>query len=292
MRFTKMHGIGNDYIFINCLDRQVDNPSQLSQLLSDRHFGAGSDGLVLIMPSDKADFRMRMFNPDGSEAEMCGNAIRCVGKYVYDNGFTDKNGIAVETLAGIRQLEMKASGGRIESVRVDMGKPIMEPSRIPVDFDGDRFISEPVTIEGVTYSVTCVSMGNPHAVAYIKDIKAFPLDRVGPLMENHSLFPDRINAEFAVVEDRNTVSMRVWERGAGETLACGTGACAVLAASVLNNLTDRTATLRLPGGDLLIEWSRQDGHIYMTGPAVRVYEGEACIEDIIKGKGIQHGKDQ
>lgn len=277
MKFTKMHGLGNDYIYVNCLDYTLEDPSKIARFVSDRHFGVGSDGLVLILPSDKADFRMRMFNSDGSEAEMCGNAIRCVGKYVYDNGLTDKTSIAIDTLAGVKILEMTVKNGEIELVKVDMGKPVLKPQDIPINSDKDLFISEAVSIDGQTFKVTGVSMGNPHAVAYIDDVDSFPLSAIGPKMENHELFPRRINAEFVQVLDRYTLKMRVWERGAGETLACGTGACAVLVSSVLNGLSERRATVRLLGGDLLIEWNENDNHVYMTGPAVKVFDGEIRI---------------
>lgn len=273
MKFTKMHGLGNDYIYVNCFDQKIDNPGELARKLSDRHFGIGSDGLVLILPSEKADFRMRMFNSDGSEAEMCGNAIRCVGKFVYDNRLTDKKTITVETLAGIKTLEMTEKDGIIMLVRVDMGEPILEPARIPVKTDKDIFISEKIDVSGQYFNVTCVSMGNPHAIAYVDDVDNFPVDKIGPLLENHQLFPKRINAEFVQVIDRNTLKMRVWERGAGETMACGTGACAVLVASVLNGITERRATVKLLGGDLFIEWDEKTNKVFKTGPATTVFEG-------------------
>lgn len=277
MKFTKMHGLGNDYIYVNCLDKTVENPSEVARFVSDRHFGIGSDGLVLILPSDKTDFRMRMFNSDGSEAEMCGNAIRCVGKFVYDNGLTSKTDIAIDTLAGIKILDMTVKDGKVTLVRVDMGEPVLRPRDIPVDSDKELFVSQPVTIDGQVYKVTCVSMGNPHAVTYVEDVANFPLEVVGPKMETHPLYPRKINSEFVQLIDRQTLKMRVWERGAGETLACGTGACAVLVATVLNGLCDRKATVKLKGGDLTIEWNGQDNHVYMTGPATKVFEGEIEI---------------
>ncbi|MCX7708258.1 MAG: diaminopimelate epimerase [Clostridia bacterium] len=277
MKFTKMQGLGNDYIYVNCLSEKVENPSEVAKFVSDRHFGIGSDGLVLIMPSEIADFRMRMFNSDGSEAEMCGNAIRCVGKYVYDNKLTDKTTVKVETLAGIKILEMTAENGKVVLVKVDMGEPILKPKDIPVKSEKDRFIAEPVEVNGKTFNVTCVSMGNPHAVAYVKDVLKFPLEADGPKMETHTLYPRKINAEFVQIIDRQNLKMRVWERGAGETLACGTGACAVLVASVLNGVSDRKATVKLLGGDLIIEWNEKDNHVYMTGPAVKVFDGEIDI---------------
>lgn len=274
MKFTKMQGLGNDYIYVDCTQIDIDNPSEVAKKVSDRHFGIGSDGLVLIMSSDMADFRMRMFNSDGSEAEMCGNAIRCVGKYVYDNKLTDKSTISVETLAGIKILDLKIENGKVALVKVDMGEPVLLPGQIPVNSEKDRFISEPVKIDGKIYCVTAVSMGNPHAVSYVEDVINFPLFEVGPKMETHQLFPRKINAEFVQVIDRATLKMRVWERGAGETLACGTGACAVLVSSVLNGISERTAAIKLLGGDLSVEWSASDNHVYMTGPAVKVFDGE------------------
>ncbi len=274
MKFTKMHGLGNDYIYVNCLDENIENPSSMAKLLSDRHFGIGSDGLVLILPSSEADFRMRMFNLDGSEAEMCGNAIRCVGKYIYDKGFTDKTIVKVQTLAGIKVLELNLHDGDVASVRVDMGEPILEPERIPVKSRLDRFIAQQVEVDGEIFTVTCVSMGNPHAITYVEDVSKFPLERIGPKMETHSLYPKKINAEFVQIIDRSSMKMRVWERGVGETLACGTGACAVLVASVINGLSERKATVQLRGGDLIIEWNEKDNHVYMNGPAVLVFEGE------------------
>lgn len=274
MQFTKMHGLGNDYVYINCFEEKVENLSELARFVSDRHFGVGSDGLVLILPSEKADFRMRMFNADGSEAEMCGNAIRCVGKYVYDNKLTGKKTITVETLAGVKILELfTGKDQKVNLVRVDMGEPILNPRDIPVDSGMERFINEPVEIMGEEYHVTCVSMGNPHAVTYVGNVKEFPLERIGPLMENHPLFPRRINAEFVEIVSRTHLKMRVWERGAGETMACGTGACAVLVASCLNGLSERKATVELLGGNLTIEWNEENNRVYKTGPAVSVFKG-------------------
>lgn len=277
MKFTKMQGLGNDYIYVNCFKEKVINPSETAKFVSDRHFGIGSDGLVLIMPSETCDFRMRMFNSDGSEAEMCGNAIRCVGKYVYDNGMTQKSVIEVETLAGIKILDMTVENNKVAMVRVDMGEPILEPSRIPVNSEKELFVCQPVVIDGKEFKVTCVSMGNPHAVTYVDDVENFPLEIIGPKMENNILFPKRINAEFVQILDRNTLKMRVWERGAGETLACGTGACAVLVSSVLNDISSRCVVVKLLGGDLIIEWNEKDNHVYMTGPATKVFDGEIQI---------------
>lgn len=274
MKFTKMHGLGNDYIYVNCMKDCPDDPAGLSKRLSDRHFGIGSDGLVLIMPSKVADFRMRMFNSDGSESEMCGNASRCIGKFVYDNGLTDKKTVTMETLAGIKILELAVENGKVEFVRVDMGEPVLKPVDIPVRSTKDLFISEPVIIKDRTFNVTCVSVGNPHAVSYVDDVANFPLEVYGPVMETNELYPRRINSEFVEVIDRKTLKMRVWERGAGETLACGTGACAVAVATVLNGLCDRKVTVKLLGGDLTIEWNEKDNHVYKTGPAVKVFDGE------------------
>lgn len=278
MKFTKMHGLGNDYIYINCFTEKVENPSEVSKFLSDRHFGVGSDGIVMILPSDKADFRMRMFNSDGSESEMCGNAIRCVGKYVYDNGMTDKKTVTVDTLAGIKILELSLnSDNKVESVCVDMGEPILIPSQIPVNHSGDRFISQPVTVQGETFQMTGVSMGNPHAVTYVSEVNKFPVHEIGSQIECHPLFPRKTNVEFVEVIDNKTLRMRVWERGAGETMACGTGACGVLVASVLNGKCERKATIKLLGGDLQIEWRESNNHVFMTGPAVKVFDGEVIL---------------
>jgi diaminopimelate epimerase len=274
MRFTKMQGLGNDYIYINCLEDCPDDPPNLAKRLSDRHFGIGSDGLVLIMQSKIADFRMRMFNPDGSEAEMCGNAIRCVGKYLYDNGLINRKRISVETLAGIRMLDLSVDNGKVLCVRVDMGEPVTKPENIPVNSVKDMFISQPVTVHGRTFRVTCVSMGNPHAVSYVDNVAAFPLEVFGPAMETNQLYPRKINSEFVELIDRKTLKIRVWERGTGETLACGTGACAAAVASVLNGLCDRKVTVKLLGGDLVIDWDEGDRHVYMTGPAEKVFNGE------------------
>jgi len=277
MKFTKMQGAGNDYIYVNCLNEQLANPNEVSKFVSDRHFGIGSDGLVLICPSEVADFRMRMFNSDGSESEMCGNAIRCVGSMFYDNNFTKKSKVTIETPAGIKILELRIKDGYVEQVRVDMGEPILKSELIPVKVSTDRMIKAPVEILDNTFYVTAVSMGNPHAVSYIEDVDGFDLYKYGPVMEVNKLYPKKINAEFVQVIDKKTLKMRVWERGAGETLACGTGACAVLVASVLNGLSERAATVKLLGGDLFIEWDEKNNHVYMTGPAVKVFEGEITI---------------
>lgn len=284
MKFTKMQGLGNDYVYVDCTKNELANPSEVSKFVSDRHFGIGSDGLILIMSSKIADFRMRMFNSDGSEAEMCGNGVRCVGKYVYDYGLTDKKTVKIETLAGIKVLELTVADGKVKFVKVDMGEPILKPAEIPVKSSKDIFVSEPVMVDGKEYKFTCVSMGNPHAITYIDDVDNLEIEKIGPKVENHEIFPRRTNTEFVQVIDRTTLKMRVWERGAGETLACGTGANAVLVASVLNGISERKATVRLLGGDLLIEWDEKDNHVYMTGPAVTVFDGEIDISHINQSK--------
>ena len=269
-----MHGIGNDYIYVNCFEETVSEPEKVSVILSDRHKGVGSDGLVLIMPSDKADFRMRIFNADGSEAMMCGNATRCIGKYVYERGLTDKTDITLETNSGIKYLKLFTENGRVTLVQVDMGKAILVPREIPVNSDSDRFIAEPVEVGGKTYSMTCVSMGNPHAVIFTDGIDSLDLEKIGPSFENHPLFPARVNTEFCEVIDSHTLRMRVWERGSGETFACGTGTCATVVAAVLNGICrhDEEVLVHLRGGDLRITY-RSDGTVMMTGPAAFVFEG-------------------
>lgn len=278
MRFTKMHGIGNDYIYVNCFEETVNDPEKVSVILSDRHKGIGSDGLVLIMPSDKADFRMRIFNADGSEAMMCGNATRCIGKYVYDNGLTDKTDVTLETNSGIKYLKLFVSDGKVESVTVDMGKAILVPREIPVNSELERYINQPLEIDGKEWRVTCVSMGNPHAVVFTERIDDMELEKLGPKFENHSLFPNRINTEFIEVIDNRTLRMRVWERGSGETFACGTGTCAAVVAACLNGICrqDEEILVHLRGGDLRITY-RSDGTVMMTGPADRVFDG--TVED-------------
>lgn len=274
MKFTKMQGLGNDYVYVNCMEQMVEDAAETARRVSDRHFGIGSDGLILICPSDKADFEMRMYNADGSRGEMCGNGIRCVGKYVYDYGLTDKTSLSVETLGGIKHLFLEVEDGKVSLVKVDMGPAILEPEKIPVTAEGSRVVDEPLQVDGKTFRMTCVSMGNPHAVIYVDDVQGMDLEKTGPSFENHERFPNRINTEFAHVLDRNTVEMRVWERGSGETLACGTGACAVAVASILNGYTEDQVTVRLLGGDLKIEWDREANKVYMTGPAEAVFDGE------------------
>ena len=275
MKFTKMQGLGNDYVYVNCFKEKIDNPPEVAKIVSNRHFGIGSDGLIMINPSKVADFEMEMYNADGSRGEMCGNGIRCVAKYVYDYGLTDKTSISVETLAGIKYLDLTVEDGKVVLVKVDMGKPMLRPEEVPVVSEKEEVIDEPITVDGQEYRMTCVSMGNPHAVVFIdQDVKEFPLETVGVKFENHERFPKRVNTEFVNVLDRHTAQMRVWERGSGETLACGTGACAVAVACALNGLTEDEVTVKLLGGDLQIKWDREKNTVYMTGPAEVVFDGE------------------
>ena len=277
MRFTKMQGLGNDYVYVNCFRENVENPSEMAIKVSDRHFGIGSDGLILIKPSEVADFRMDMYNADGSQAEMCGNGIRCVAKYVYDYGLTDQTEISVETLAGIKYLKLQIADGKVSRITVNMGQPELVPDKIPVQADGDRVVDEPIVVNGVTYKMTCVSMGNPHCIVFVDDTADFPLEEIGPMFENHERFPKRVNTEFIQILNRNEVNMRVWERGSGETLACGTGACASAVACVLNGLTEDEITLHLLGGDLSVRWDQDENLVYMTGPATVVFDGEIVM---------------
>lgn len=295
MKFTKMQGAGNDYVYVDCTKTPLENASAVARRVSERHFGIGADGLILIKPSERADFFMEMYNADGSQGQMCGNGIRCVGKFVYDNGLTSQTTVTVDTPAGIKTLTLHVGAdGKVATVTVDMGSPVFKPEQIPVnaamfqagspgaaDADSSEpsepLIAAPLTVNGKQYEVTCVSMGNPHAIVYLDpalDIKAFEIEKVGPAFENHAAFPERVNTEFVQVTDRQNLNMRVWERGSGETLACGTGACASLVASVLNGLCDETATLHLLGGDLKITWDRQGNTVYMEGPAETVFTGE------------------
>ena len=277
IKFTKMQGVGNDYIYINCFEETVEQPEVLVTTISDRHKGIGSDGLVLIMPSETCDFRMRMFNPDGSESPMCGNASRCVGKYVYDNGLTDKVRISLETKAGTKFLQLFVDANeKVEKVRVDMGEPILKSSSIPIDLDEEWVLDYMVDFNPEQYAITCVSMGNPHTVIFTKEIKELLLEKLGKKIENFRLFPQRTNVEFVEVISSNKANVRVWERGTGETQACGTGACAVLVAGALTGQLERKAIITLPGGDLEIEWKTEDNHVYMTGDAVTVFSGELC----------------
>lgn len=280
MKFTKMHGLGNDYVYVNCFEEKIDNPPAVARFVSDRHFGIGSDGLIMINPSKTADFEMEMYNADGSQGEMCGNGIRCVAKYVYDYGLTDKTQISVETLGGIKYLDLTVEDGKVSLVKVDMGKPELEADLIPIISEREQVIDEPIEVDGKEYHMTGVSMGNPHAVIYVDDVKGLDLEKIGPKFENHERFPKRINTEFVHCIDRQTVEMRVWERGSGETLACGTGACAVAVSSILNNLTDTQVTVKLLGGDLQIEWDREKDRVFMTGPATVVFDGVIDITEI------------
>ena len=280
MKFTKMHGLGNDYVYVNCFEEKIDNPPAVARFVSDRHFGIGSDGLIMINPSKTADFEMEMYNADGSRGEMCGNGIRCVAKYVYDYGLTDKTQISVETLGGIKYLDLTVEDGKVSLVKVDMGKPELEAALIPIISEREQVIDEPIEVDGKEYHMTGVSMGNPHAVIYVDDVKGLDLEKIGPKFENHERFPKRINTEFVHCIDRQTVEMRVWERGSGETLACGTGACAVAVSSILNNLTDTQVTVKLLGGDLQIEWDREKDRVFMTGPATVVFDGVIDITEI------------
>ena len=280
MKFTKMQGLGNDYVYVNCFREKIVNPPELSKKISDRHFGVGSDGLIMINPSEKADFEMEMYNADGSRGEMCGNGIRCVAKYVYDYGLTDKTTITVETLGGIKTLDLTVEDGKVKLVRVDMGRPELEPAKIPVIAAGECAVNEPILTDGKEFHMTCVSMGNPHAVIFVdRDVRELPLEEIGPKFENHERFPNRVNTEFVRVLNRHIAEMRVWERGSGETLACGTGACAVAVACVLNGLTEDEVTVKLLGGDLKIKWDREKDTVYMTGPAEVVFDGE-WLEEI------------
>ncbi len=278
MKFTKMQGAGNDYVYVNCFEENVSDPRQTAIQVSNRNFGIGSDGLILIMPSDVADVRMRMFNSDGSESEMCGNGIRCVAKYAYDHGIVSKNEITAETGAGILTLQLFCGAdGTVEKVRVNMGQPRLTRAEIPMTGDpAAQVVDQPLTILDRTFRITCASMGNPHCVIFVDDVENFPVATYGPLIENHELFPRRTNVEFIQIISRTEIRQRTWERGAGETLACGTGSSAVTAACVLNGLTEKKLLNHLSGGDLEMEWA-EDGNIYMTGPAVEVFSGEISL---------------
>ena len=294
MRFTKMEGCGNDYVYVNGFEEKISEEAkpELVRKLSDRHFGIGGDGVIFINPAEEADFEMEMYNADGTRAEMCGNGIRCVGKFVYDKGLTDKEQITVVSAGKVKYLDLtveKPAGhqetiigqqdmrGVVTKVRVNMGSPILEPSQIPVRAEGSRVVDEPVTVDGREYRMTCVSMGNPHAVVFMENVAQLKIEQIGPLFENHERFPNRTNTEFVEIIDRRTVFMRVWERGTGETLACGTGCCATAVACILNGLTDDKVTVKLLGGELSIEWDQENNLIYMTGPAATVFEGEVTF---------------
>lgn len=280
IKFTKMHGLGNDYVYIDAINQKIENESSLAQFVSNRHFGIGSDGLILICKSEVADFKMRMFNSDGSEAEMCGNGIRCVGKFVYDKGLTNKTTVKIETLAGIKTLILNTKNEKVETARVDMGEPILEAEKIPVISTEEPVKNLELEAENQKFKFTCVSMGNPHAITIVKNTKEFDVEKYGKVLEIDKAFPKKANIEFAQIVDRQNINMRVWERGAGETLACGTGACATAVACNLNGLTDRKVNIELLGGTLNIEWNETDNHVYMTGPAVTVFDGELYEEAI------------
>ena len=292
MKFTKMQGLGNDYVYVDCTKEELATPADIARAVSDRHFGIGSDGLILIKPSKVADFYMEMYNADGTRSAMCGNGIRCVGKYVHDFGLTDKLDVSIETAAGIKYLNLRVLGGQVTEVRVNMGAPIFEPALVPTTLEPTKRIAPngaadadektavhvvldvPLEVDGNTYRVSCVSMGNPHVITYVDDEKAVDIEKIGPSFEHHKVFPERTNTEFIRVADRKNIYMRVWERGTGETLACGTGACASAVATMLNGLCDRKVTVHLLGGDLIIEWDEKDNVVYMTGPAVTVFTGD------------------
>ena len=275
MKFTKMQGIGNDYVYVDLFqEKAVREPEALAVSVSDRHFGIGSDGLILIGPSERADARMRMFNADGSESEMCGNGVRCVAKYIYDHGIARKDRLTIETGRGVLTLDVFVKGEKVDRVRVDMGPPILRAAEIPTTLAGDPPVDQPLEVGGMTLRVTAVSVGNPHAVAFVDDVASFPLEAVGPLWERHAVFPKRVNAHIVQTLGRSEARMRTWERGSGITLACGTGACAVCVAGVLTGRTDRTVRIHLPGGELLLEWPHDSGSVFMTGPAVEVFSGD------------------
>lgn len=274
MRFTKMHGIGNDYLFINCFEEYVPDPARLVLQMCREHTGVGGDGIVLLEPADSLPFAMRIFNRDGSEAEMCGNAARCIGKYLYERGMTNETEIDLYTKSGIRHLSLHVQGGKVESVTVDMGTPILEPRLIPVDIPGQIVLRHRIQVLGQMWFITCVSMGNPHCVVFVRDPEVLDLPSIGPMFEHHPLFPRRTNVEFVRVISRSVLQMRVWERGSGETLACGTGACAALVAAVLCGNSDRRVQVKLAGGNLDLYWNAYDNHVYQTGPAAFVFDGD------------------
>ena len=277
MKFTKMHGCGNDYVYVNGFTEKVADKPKAVVALSDRHFGIGSDGVIFINPSQQADFEMEMYNADGTRAEMCGNGIRCVGKYVYDHGMTDKTSITVESFGKVKYLDLTVENGKVVKVKVNMGKPELTAKDVPVVSVHEQVIDEEIIVKGKSYRMTCVSMGNPHAVVFMDDVEHLAIEEIGPYFENHERFPNRTNTEFVQVIDDSHVKMRVWERGTGETLACGTGACAVTVASILNGLTEDDITVELLGGNLEIFWDRKENVVYMTGPATTVFEGEIEI---------------
>ena len=274
MKFTKMHGCGNDYVYVNGFTEKVADKPKAVVALSDRHFGIGSDGVIFINPSEQADFEMEMYNADGTRAEMCGNGIRCVGKYVYDHGMTDKTSITVESFGKVKYLDLTVENGKVVKVKVNMGKPELIAKEVPVVSESEQVINEEIIVKGKSYRMTCVSMGNPHAVVFMDDVDHLAIEEIGPYFENHERFPNRTNTEFVQVIDDSHVKMRVWERGTGETLACGTGCCATAVACVLNHLTGEHVTVQVLGGEIEIYWDQKENLVYMTGPAVTVFEGE------------------
>lgn len=274
MKFTKMHGCGNDYVYINGFEEKINDKPAFVQAVSDRHFGVGGDGAIFINPSDEADFEMEMYNADGTRAEMCGNGIRCVAKYVYDHGMTAQTQISIISYGKIKYLDLTVENGKVSKVKVNMGAPILKSSEVPVKSEKEQVIDEPVMVQGKEYHMTCVSMGNPHAIVFMKDVADLDIASVGPFFENHEVFPKRTNTEFVEVVDRTHVNMRVWERGTGETLACGTGCCATVVACVLNGLTEDKVTVKVLGGEIEIYWDREASLVYMTGTATTVFEGE------------------
>lgn len=280
MNFTKMHGIGNDYVYVDCTKRELKKPEEIARFVSDRHFGIGSDGLILIKRSEVADFYMDMYNADGSKGEMCGNGIRCVAKYVYDYGLTDKKELTIETLAGIKELVLTIEEDKVAKVRVNMGAPILAPEKIPVLASKEPVVKEPIVVDDKEWEMTCVSVGNPHAIVFLEEpVSTFPIEKVGPSFEHHKRFPNRINTEFVEVINRDRIKMRVWERGANETFACGTGACASVVAAILNGYCNKKVTVELLGGELEIEWKDADNGIYMTGSATTIFDGQITLPE-------------
>ena len=280
MKFTKMHGIGNDYVYMDCTRERLENPGEIARLVSDRHKGIGSDGLILIQSSDEADFEMAMYNADGSYGKMSGNGIRCVAKYVYDNGLTDKTEISVISGGAVKYLKLTVENGKVKKVRVNMGEPILKPSEIPVVGEGDKLVAAPIVVDNQVYEMTCVSMGNPHAVVFMDGVDDLKIEEIGPKFEQHERFPDRVNTEFVERMDRKNLKMRVWERGSGETMACGTGACATAVAAILNGCAEREVTVHLLGGDLEIQWDETDNCVYMTGAAATAFTGAFDPEEL------------
>ncbi len=279
MKFTKMQGCGNDYVYVNGFVEKLDMETKpdIVRRLSDRHFGIGSDGVIFINPSEKADFEMEMYNADGSRSQMCGNGIRCVAKYVYDHGMTDKTSLSIESYGAMKYIDLTVENGKVTMVRVNMGAPILTAKDVPVVSEKEQVIDEEIEVQGNTYRMTCVSVGNPHAIVFMDDVKNLDIEKIGPFFENHKRFPERVNTEFVRVIDRNTVEMRVWERGTGETLACGTGCSAIVVACCLNGLTENKITIKVLGGELVCEWDREANLVYMTGPAVSVFDGEISL---------------